>query len=815
MEIFSFPWGCDTAEITYSYHKRGSSEEYLPDKILEDYRREEYSYENGKLFCGKEVAWSGPLLLSGGIDIKICLGSSAFADHANLIFAAGTKLENIEIFSDSDGELIKIGCFKPQSGSHDVPEEVKIDVGTQCQKIVIRLNGAYSDIVLKKLEVKACRGISEEPYPLCSKIEYKEESFSLNGSAICAVGEDELFAAKHLQQRLKEKCCGKIEVSNSGSIVIEKADCDEEEYFIDVNKDGIFIKGGSRKALLYAVETLVYICDGINVKACTICDKPAFEFRGIHIALPSRSCFDFLKKLIKNVLVPMRYNTVFLQISAAMRYDKFPEINDAWTEACQNHADGKWPIPGHYYFVGHDILEKSEVAELCSYMRDYGMEIIPEVQCLSHSQYITCAYPDMAEITEETEGETDLYVADERIDSFYYHSLCPSHERYYEVVCGIIDEVIEATKPERYVSIGHDELYEAGICPKCRQKGAAEMFVEEVTALNNYIKSKGLKTMMWSDMLHEKQYKVLYCINKIPKDITMLDFTWYFHLDEDIEEDLLSRGFKVIIGNLYSSHFPRYEKRSKADGIIGGEVSTWVYCSEESYAYEGKMYDLVYTANMLWHGGHRDDTRLSYNEFIKPIVFDIRKKIGGFKTDGAATKISVGGSSRAIPLSIRDSVPYESAARVSRKNTEISFDASCFGDIVCVTHATDRSAERIMWEKPTNLGKYTVVYEDGSTCESPILYGCNIGRYDMTYGKPISSPLFRHEGYTATYMAKPVCGKAYDGSDYTIYKHYITNVERSKKISKIILCHSGDSDAEIILFDIEIIKQEEQQNEKE
>lgn len=64
-------------------------------------------------------------------------------------------------------------------------------------------------------------------------------------------------------------------------------------------------------------------------------------------------------------------------------------------------------------------------------------------------------------------------------------------------------------------------------------------------------------------------------------------------MDDNIEDNLLSHGFKVIMGNMYTSHYPRYEERANKKGLCGAEVSTWVPCDEQSYAYYGKMFDFL------------------------------------------------------------------------------------------------------------------------------------------------------------------------------------------------------------------------------
>jgi len=136
------------------------------------------------------------------------------------------------------------------------------------------------------------------------------------------------------------------------------------------------------------------------------------------------------------------------------------------------------------------------------------------------------------------------------------------NEKSYEIIYDLIDEIVEVVKPERYVHMGHDEIYEIGLCPRCKDKDHSDLYAKHVTRMHDYLKKKGLGMMIWSDMLQPtERYLTPPAITKIPKDIVMLDFIWYFHFDIDMEDHILPHGFNVIMGNMYSSHYPRFESR--------------------------------------------------------------------------------------------------------------------------------------------------------------------------------------------------------------------------------------------------------------
>jgi hexosaminidase len=117
------------------------------------------------------------------------------------------------------------------------------------------------------------------------------------------------------------------------------------------------------------------------------------------------------------------------------------------------------------------VLEKDEVRDLFGYARELGFELIPEVQSLGHVQWITNAYPEIGEVDENEKQVEDDREDDLRPDKKFIHCYCPSNERSYEIIFDILDETIDVIKPQRYVHIGHDEVYHLGLCEKCRKTG--------------------------------------------------------------------------------------------------------------------------------------------------------------------------------------------------------------------------------------------------------------------------------------------------------------------------------------------------------
>ena len=84
--------------------------------------------------------------------------------------------------------------------------------------------------------------------------------------------------------------------------------CIEKDfYIIDVNEAGCIITAPNKLCMLYAVDALLQLVDKDVIKCCHIEDEAFMEFRGIHIAIPSKNQVEFLKNMVKYVFVLLNY----------------------------------------------------------------------------------------------------------------------------------------------------------------------------------------------------------------------------------------------------------------------------------------------------------------------------------------------------------------------------------------------------------------------------------------------------------------------------------------------------------------------------
>ena len=733
-----------------------------------------------------------------GIDVHFDSLPKTYIGAISVKFSA-PAVSGIEVLVDGKSA----GCYFSESGfttSGRAGEstnlinksEISVPVGTYGSEILLRLHGAMQPICIEKISLFGAE-LDEEPtlWPAPKKVSFLGETRRI--AAVTAKGGAEAeFAAEFFKETLAE--CSPLPLCDCGITVCFEEVCDPtyegERYTIDY-KDGILtVRAAERLTLLYGADTLRQALNAEGLALLTLDDKPSCAFRGFHLGLPHLDYFEFAERFFRYVLLPLRYNSIIVEFAGGMRFDRHPEILEAWLEDQRLREAGEIiaaPIHNEMGARG-TVLEKKDVARYLASARRYGLDVIPEVQSLSHVQYLTAAHPEFGEYAEKLDREIDTRGEDERPADTVAHCYCPSCDGVYDVMFDIIDEIVEVAKPKKYVHLGHDEVYQLGVCPRCKKKTPAELYYYDLMKLYGHLKEKGLTAMIWSDMLHPApltQYKCESLREKLPKDIVYLEFIWYFKFDEDIEDDLLPYGNPLMFGNLYSSHFTRYRSRMLKKGVVGGECSTWVAVGEEEFGDNGKIFDVAYLSEMLWNPeNYREENRRGYTELIARHVLPyLRNGLhGAFAPKGYLEN--------ALSLSAKKPALVETLA-AARPDAILAedfvFEGSAACDRLLLELTLLHPMRRIVWKDLPHLGSFTLTYEDKTTAEIELRYGRNVMELCHTYGEPKLLQYFRHNGYVGTYFSNPeVIAKTDCGEDLTLLAYPWDNPHPDKKIEKIV-----------------------------
>lgn len=608
---------------------------------------------------------------------------------------------------------------------------------------------------------------------------------------------DTAFAALHFAELAQKRWRSTISKGSFLQFLIDDT-LPQDAYHLKITSAEAKLSASNRLGLLYGIERLFELEKDGSLPCCEIEDAPYKEMRGVHLYLPKRSNIEFTKSLIKNILIPFHYNQLYIEFAGGMRFDSHPEISEAWLEGNRRAKNGEIPPFPHGTVAGGTLLEKSEVRELCDFARELGFELIPEVQSFGHVQYITYAHPEIAEIDPEQENtDTDAREADIPPSLFYKHSYCPQNKKSYAIIHDLIDEIVEVVRPQRFVHCGHDEIYQLGLCPKCKNVPRDVLYEMHVRDLHDYLEGKGLHMMLWADMVQPvSKYQCYPALDRLPKDIVWLDFIWYFHTGKDIEQNLLEKDYRVMIGNLYSSHFPRFEKRIKP--LLGGEVSFWALTEEASIAREGKFYDLMYTAEMLWSESYCEQARNAYATTIAKRLPQVRTTLR------KEPPLQV---QNALDFKKEKEMPFYNEIKGAFLRNSLTIPANQCVDGLRFIHTTLYRERRIAWKKLVEIGSYTVLYEDGTEIEIPVTYDGNVRCFKYRFGEPLQGGYYRHEGYVCAWDSDPIDGGyTPDGTPITLYALNWHNPHPDKKIRSVVCREYADSAAGLLLCDISLLK---------
>ncbi len=406
----------------------------------------------------------------------------------------------------------------------------------------------------------------------------------------------------------------------------------EEGFIITFNGEDVYIYAISGMGLQNGVATFLQSLDSDNCYTDEILwDYPICALRGIKVMMPARKEIDGFKRFVDK-MVYFRHNTIMIEIGGAMEYKRHPEINEGWEEYCEfmSEYSGKskkiqeftypWRKNSiHCNNGGGSYLTQDEVRELIAYCNERNIEIIPEVPCTSHCDYLLTRHPELAE----------------RCEDPYPDTFCPSNPASYELLFDVFDEVIEVFNP-KCINIGHDEYYSINVCDRCRKRiiDNADLLAEDINKIHDYLASKNVKTMLWCDKLmnveggvgHGGALSYVYFAwdvnkpllniirptwearNKIPKDIICMN--WYMSFGEKYDEEI--REFPVVFGNFWGQYDFRNFKKRKGENTLGGMCSNWG-AVDDVYFQRNNIYSaMAYNEVYYWDDSYDDNNDKEY-----------------------------------------------------------------------------------------------------------------------------------------------------------------------------------------------------------
>ncbi len=424
----------------------------------------------------------------------------------------------------------------------------------------------------------------------------------------------------------------------AGGDVTFGAEMSPERYYFDTTRSPFTVGAVTVQGAMMALQSLKQLrLNADRWASARVWDAPALRIRGVHCFLPAREDIPFFKRWLA-WLASLKFNTLFLEIGGGLEYKRHPEVNAAWEKfadrvgyndksfASRMHSH---PNAMHGSVAGGSFLTQIEARDLAETARSLQIEVIPEVQSLSHSYYLCCAHPEIAE--DPSHQYPDTY--------------CPHHPDTYPLLFDVIDEVAEVFTPKT-IHIGHDEWYTIGCCPRCREKQPSDILYKDVKRIHNYLLKKKIGCAMWGDKfmnlivggrehagrditredIKGETYQALDKLAVIPVHREILILDWYWGLDPFSQDYFNNKGFSTVFGNFDPLSFNI--ARLRAPGVVGAEVSTWKAARESELARHGLIQKVLFSANAFWWKNCTDAAKVDTYDAVKYRMASTRAQLG-------------------------------------------------------------------------------------------------------------------------------------------------------------------------------------------
>lgn len=372
---------------------------------------------------------------------------------------------------------------------------------------------------------------------------------------------DDKTAINWVRKHLREWYGKQVpEVVTGSNIVVSMAD---EAYEIEVRESEVEITAKTLQGIRYALYSLRQMAipkrgtqkvEGWIVPQVSIKDHPDLSFRGIHI------CWF--------------HETEPWEVERLIRLAAYYKLNYAVVESWGTFRSDVAP----WYGWPDGTMTKKEIKRLKQIADDLGITLIPQINAFGHATSSRGGAGKHSGLDLNPEYQP-------LFEPFNGWNWCLSNPETRKILAAIITEMHEAFGCPPYFHIGCDEAM-SPTCPECTSRPYSELFLEHINFLNEVISSRGAKTMMWHDMLlqrDDERWKGFYAngtsdtatgFKKFPRDIVICD--WFYAEAKESYPTLdyfKNLGFHVLTcpwknrDGIISQG--RYASKVGLDGILG------------------------------------------------------------------------------------------------------------------------------------------------------------------------------------------------------------------------------------------------------
>lgn len=422
----------------------------------------------------------------------------------------------------------------------------------------------------------------------------------------CPDAESVKWAKDHLKQWFVTGVPEVVAASYTGGAQEEGA------YRLEITPSGVSISAGTLQGVRYALYSLrqlaipsrgTFKVEGWIAPKAVIDDKPALEFRGIHLC-----CFHETEPWV-----------IERQIRLAAYYKLNYVVIEPWGTFKSKVAP--------WYCWDDAQLDYKEIKRLRKIADDLGVTLIPQINIFGHAS--------------QSRGGTGKHAALDRHPE--YQSLfepdggwnfCLSNPQTRKLIIALVEELHEVFGNPPYFHIGCDEANEPS-CPECMSQPYSKLLLDYITAVADVLEKRGAKVMMWRDMFLEKgdpRWEGFYNNGSaetakaalfLPKNTVMCDWFYGEKKDDyptlkyfkDLGYEVLSCPWNDVSGIKAQSE---YVQKNGIDGVLG---TLW------HHNYGPNMRNSFITlSNSVWNSDPETNPNIDFYTHLRQISWDMKIK---------------------------------------------------------------------------------------------------------------------------------------------------------------------------------------------
>ena len=392
-------------------------------------------------------------------------------------------------------------------------------------------------------------------------------------------------------------------------------DLHKEAYSISINNNGVKISAKNIEGVRHALHSLRQIVmpgrgtqkvESYIVPTGAINDYPSMDFRGLHICwFPETQEWE-IERMIR-LAGYYKINYIVLE-----QWGTYQSKVAPWL--C-------WP---------DTPMTKKAIKRMVAISKDLGITLIPQLNIFGHASFSRSKTGKHATLDIRPEYQP-------LFEPLAGWNWCLSNPETNKLIKALIVELLEDFDNPPFFHIGCDEAHTPS-CPECSKKPYSQIFVDHIVSIHKMLAERGVRAMMWQDMLLKKGdprwkgYKAngtdetAKAAEYLPKDIIICD--WFYR--EPLPEFKSYSYFKELGYDHLACPWDRISaitaesKAAKENGSWGVLGTLWNH-------YSGYSLALIYcnVAGKTWNTEARTAKYGSYSAFkthLREVCWDMKLK---------------------------------------------------------------------------------------------------------------------------------------------------------------------------------------------